>query len=64
LEEMTEEAVLDATKGVFDFMSWAGIGNPNASFGIAQDFTSGSFLERYIQSAFGGFVGGALFEFQ
>lgn len=64
LEEMTEEAVLDATKGVFDFMSWAGIGNPNASFGVAQDFTSGSFLERYIQSAFGGFVGGALFEFQ
>lgn len=64
IEEVTEEAVLDATKGVFDFLSWAGIGNPNASFGVAQDFTSGSFLERYIQSAFGGFIGGALFELQ
>lgn len=64
IEEVTEEAVLDATKAVFDFLTWAGIGNPNASFGVAQDFTSGSFLERYIQSAFGGFVGGALFEFQ
>lgn len=65
IEEMSEEAVLDATKGVFDFLSWAGFGkNKNASFGIAEDFTSGAFLERYAQAAFGGFLGGALFEVQ
>jgi hypothetical protein len=63
IEEVTEEGVMDATKGVFDLLTWAGFGkNRNASFGVAQDFTSGSFLERYAQSAFGGFLGGALFE--
>jgi hypothetical protein len=48
IEEVSEEAMMDATKGVFDALSWAGFGkNPNASFGIAQEFSSGSFLERY-----------------
>ena len=65
IEEMSEEAVMDATKGVFDMLTSFGFGrNRDASFGIAQDFTSGSFLERYAQSAFGGFLGGALFELQ
>lgn len=65
LEEMTEEAVMDATKGAFDFLSWAGMGsNPNASFGVADDFKSGNFLERYLQNAVGGFMGGVMFEFQ
>lgn len=65
IEEVSEEAMMDATKGVFDTLSWAGFGkNPNASFGIAQEFSSGSFLERYAQAAFGGFLGGAIFEVQ
>jgi hypothetical protein len=65
IEEVSEEAVMDATKGMFDFLSWAGLGkNSNASFGVAQDFLSGNFLERYAQSAVGGFMGGALFEVQ
>lgn len=65
LEEVTEEAVMDATKGIFDFLTWAGLGsNKNASFGVVEDFKSGSFLDRYLQNVLGGFMGGALFEFQ
>lgn len=65
VQEVTEEAIMDATKGMFDFLSYAGLGkNKDASFGVVEDFKSGSFLERYLQNAVGGLMGGVLFEFQ
>lgn len=65
VEEMTEEAVMDTTKGIFDFLTWAGLGsNRNASFGGWERVFSSEGLERYALNAFGGFLGGALFELQ
>lgn len=66
VEEMTEEAVMDMTKGAFDFMSWLGIGknSDTASFGGFENVFSMSGLERYLMNAVGGAVGGALFTFQ
>lgn len=65
-EEVTEEAVMDMTKGVFDFMSYLGVGrnSDKASFGGFQNVFSQQGFERYLMSAIGGAVGGALFTFQ
>lgn len=64
-EEVTEEAVMDMTKGVFDTLSWMGIGkNEGASFGGWDNVFSQQGLQRYVQNFVGGAIGGALFEFQ
>ncbi len=62
IEEVTEEAVLDATKGIVDVFSWLGFTKKQGSFDTIQNIFSQQGLERYITSAIGGFVGGALFE--
>lgn len=66
LEEVTEETVMDATKGIFDFLSWLGVGKNagQASFDVVGDFKRGNFLDRYLQNFVGGAVGGSLFRFQ
>lgn len=66
LEEVTEEAVMDATKGVFDTLSWLGVGknSETASFGIKDDLFSNNWWSRYLQNFVGGLVGGTLFELQ
>lgn len=65
VEEVTEEAVMDATKGIFDTLSWLGFGkNKDASFGGFKNVFSAQGLERYALNAFGGFLGGGLFELQ
>ena len=56
VEEVTEEAVMDATKGIFDTLSWLGFGkNKDASFGGFKNVFSAQGLERYALNAFGGF---------
>ena len=62
IEEVTEEAVLDATKGIVDTFSWLGFTKKQGSFDTLQNVFSKQGLERYMTSAIGGFVGGALFE--
>lgn len=65
VEEVTEEAVMDATKGIFDTLTWLGVGsNKDASFGGWKNVFSAQGLERYALNAFGGFLGGSLFELQ
>ena len=64
VEEVTEEAVMDATKGIFDTLTYFGLGNKDASFGGWDNVFSKSGLERYIMNFVGGVLGGALFEAQ
>jgi len=65
VEEMTEEAVLDSTKAMFDLFTQWGLGtNRQASFNALKNTFSAQGLERYALNAFGGFLGGALFQFQ
>lgn len=62
IEEVTEEAVMDATKGIFDTLSYLGFAGMEGSFGGFKNVFSKQGFERYITSAIGGFVGGALFK--
>ena len=63
-EEVTEEAVMDATKGIFDVFSWLGWTGQKGSFGGFENVFSKEGASRYLMNALGGFAGGALFEFQ
>lgn len=66
VEEVTEEAVMDATKGIFDTLSAMGIGKnaKTASFGGWDNVFSASGAQRYLMSFIGGTLGGSLFELQ
>ena len=67
VEEVTEEAVMDATKGMVDFLTWAGLGgerNQAASFNTIEKTFSKEGFARYAQNALGGFIGGSLFQLQ
>lgn len=66
VEEVTEEAVMDATKGVFDTLSAIGIGKnaETASFGGWDNVFSSQGAQRYLMSFIGGTLGGSLFELQ
>lgn len=64
VEEVTEEAAIDMAKGVTDTLSWLGVWEKNGDFYDEEHpFLSKETLNRYLTSAVGGFVGGALFEF-
>lgn len=62
VEETSEEAVMDAIKGGMDFLSSLGVFRSKGDFQMKENFLSKETLQRYLTSAVGGFVGGALFE--
>lgn len=67
VEEVSEEAMMDATKGMFDTMSYFGLlgdKNDEATFNTIQNTFSKEGLVRYAQNALGGFLGGGLFHLQ
>lgn len=65
VEEVSEQAVIDATKGIVDFLSYAGFtGNDNASFGGFDVVFSKQGLENYLVNFVGGAIGGGLFELE
>ena len=63
VEEVTEQMVLDATKGVFDTMSYLGLIKQKGSFGGFSNAFSREGLEEYVANFVGGLLGGAMFEF-
>lgn len=63
-EEVTEQAVMDATKGIVDTLSYLGLTKKQGSFGGFDNVFSQKGLENYLANFVGGLVGGALFEFQ
>jgi hypothetical protein len=64
VEEVTEQAVLDMTKGVVDVLSSLGLTEKQGSFGGWDVVFSKSGWENYLSNFVGGILGGALFEFQ
>lgn len=63
VEEVTEQVVQDATKGMIDVMSYLGMTKKQGSFGGFENVFSQSGLENYIANFVGGILGGAMFEF-
>ena len=67
VEEISEEAMMDVTKGSFDALAhfgFLGDNNKQASFNTIDNTFSKEGLIRYAQNALGGFVGGGLFHLQ
>lgn len=64
VEEVTEEIVQDAIKGMADTMSWLGWTSKEGSFGGWDNVFSKRGLERYLSVFVGGAIGGGLFKAQ
>ena len=62
VEEVTEQAVMDATKGIVDTMSWLGMTKKQGSFNTIENVFSQAGLQNYLANMFGGFIGGGIFE--
>lgn len=63
-EEVTEQAVLDATKGIVDVMSYLGMTAKPGTFGGIQNVFSEKGFQNYLANFVGGLLGGAVFEVQ
>lgn len=63
VEEVTEQAVQDATQGMVDVMSYLGLTKKQGTFGTAQHLTSGEGFQEYLANFVGGILGGSMFEF-
>ena len=64
IEEVTEELVIDATKGIVDVMSYLGLTKERGSFDTLQSFADGTAFQNYLANFVGGLLGGAMFEFE
>jgi hypothetical protein len=67
IEEVSEEALFDLTKGVVDALNYfdlLGEKNKKGSFGGWDNVFSKEGAARYLQNALGGFLGGGLFHLQ
>jgi hypothetical protein len=62
IEEVSEQAVLDMSKGVIDFLSYTGLTGKEGSFGGFDVVFSKTGFENYLANLVGGVVGGAMFE--
>ena len=62
VEEVTEEALSDTTKGIVDTLSWLGITKKQGSFNTVNNLFSSEGLQKYLATMFGGALGGGLFE--
>jgi hypothetical protein len=61
VEEVTEELAIDLAKGITDTLSWLGVWRKEGDF-FKEGFLTEETFQRYLTSAVGGFVGGALFK--
>jgi hypothetical protein len=64
IEEVSEEVVQDAVKGMIDTLSWLGYTGKTGSFGGWQNVFSKEGAARYFQTFAGGALGGGLFHLQ
>lgn len=63
VEEVTEQMVLDTTKGIVDALSYFGVTKNQGSFGGWDTVFSKEGMQNYLANFLGGVVGGAMFEF-
>ena len=64
VEEVTEQAAIDAAKGITDFASSMGWTNKQGSFGGFSNVFSKKGLENYLANFIGGAIGGPMFELE
>lgn len=64
IEEVSEQAVMDMTKGVVDLFSSLGFTGKQGSFGGFSNVFSQQGLENYLANFVGGMIGGGIFEAQ
>lgn len=64
MEEVTEQAVLDATKGVVEVMDYLGLTKGKGTFRTIERFTTGEAFQEYLANFVGGMLGGGLFEIE
>ena len=64
MEEVTEQLVLDATKGIVEVMSYLGLASDKGTFRTIERFTSGEAFQEYLANFVGGILGGGLFEIE
>jgi hypothetical protein len=64
VEEVTEQAAIDASKGIVDVMSALGLTPKKGSFGGFDVVFSKAGFENYLANFVGGAIGGPLFELQ
>lgn len=62
IEEVSEQAVVDMSKGVIDFLSYTGVTSNKGSFGGLDVVFSEQGYQTYLANLVGGIVGGAMFE--
>jgi hypothetical protein len=63
VEEVTEQAVLDTTKGMIDVMSYLGLTKSKGSFGGFSNVFSAEGGQEYLANLIGGMIGGPMFEY-
>ena len=63
-EEVSEELVMDATKGIVDVLSYLGITKNQGSFRTVEKFSTGEAFQNYLTNFVGGLIGGGLFELE
>ena len=64
IEEATEQAVEDASKGIIDVMSYLGLTKKKGSFNVLESYKTGEAFEQYLAQFVGGVLGGGLFELE
>ena len=64
MEEVTEEVVLDATKGIVEVMGYLGLTKDKGTFRTIERYTSGEAFQEYLANFVGGLLGGGLFEIE
>ena len=64
LEEVSEQAAIDAAKGIVDTFSYLGLTGKQGSFGGFSNVFSKAGLENYIANFVGGMIGGPMFELE
>lgn len=64
IEEVSEQAVMDVTKGIVDVMSYLGMTGKKGSFGGFGNVFSKEGLQEYVANLVGGMIGGPMFELE
>lgn len=64
MEEVTEQAAIDMSKGVTDFLSYVGLTEKKGSFGGFSNVFSQDGLKEYLANFLGGAIGGPMFELE
>lgn len=64
VEEVTEQVVEDASKGIIDVMSYLGLTKKRGSFDVLESYKTGEAFEQYLANFVGGVLGGGLFELE